>query len=723
MSLRVLLHRNLSQGAKVSVAASSLLQRHHQHLRFFASNVKPIKKVLVANRGTNPLNLKLFRSLTNQTLFLSLGEIAIRVFRACNEMGIRSVAIYSEQDKMHMHRLKADEAYLIGHGLPPVQAYLNIPDIIRIAKENDVDAVHPGYGFLSERADFARACTDSGITFIGPSPDVMARMGDKVEARKAAIEAGVKVVPGTDYPINSVDEASDFVTKHGFPVIFKAAYGGGGRGELNAWGFYFNSETKLWSSLGMRVVRNPSELKENFERASSEALSAFGNGALFIERFIEHPRHIEVQILGDGEGGVVHLYERDCTVQRRHQKIIEIAPSPNLDPVVRERILADAVKIAKFVGYQNAGTVEFLLDADGSYYFIEVNARLQVEHTVSEEITGIDIVQKQIRIAEGNSLPDLGLTQDAIKVDGYAMQCRVTTEDPAKGFQPDTGRIEVFRSGEGFGIRLDGASAFSGAIISPYYDSLLVKVIAKAGSMKAASAKMTRALREFRVRGVKTNIPFLLNVLNNDKFLDNAYDTNFIDTHPELFHFEPSQNRAQKLLYYLANVMVNGPSTPLATKLKPSDITPQVPAVDMSRPAAPEGWKTLLDRDGPAAFAKAVRAHSGLLLMDTTFRDAHQSLLATRVRTHDLLRISPYVSQNMNGLFSLENWGGATFDVAMRFLHEDPWERLAQMREQIPNIPFQMLLRGANAVGYTSYPDNVVHRFCELAKQVGKLIV
>lgn len=461
-----------------------------------------------------------------------------------------------------------------------------------------------------------------------------------------------------------------------------------------------------------------SELKENFERASSEALSAFGNGALFIERFIEHPRHIEVQILGDKDGNVVHLYERDCTVQRRHQKIIEIAPSPNLDPVVRQKILNDAIKIAQHVGYQNAGTVEFLLDADGSYYFIEVNARLQVEHTVSEEITGIDIVQKQIRIAEGNTLPELNLTQDKIKVDGTAIQCRVTTEDPAKNFQPDTGRIEVFRSGEGFGIRLDGASAFAGAIISPYYDSLLVKVIAKAGNIKAASAKMTRALREFRVRGVKTNIPFLLNVLNNDKFLKNEYDTNFIDTHPQLFQFEPSQNRAQKLLYYLANVMVNGPSTPLATKLRPAEIHPRVPEVDENQ-SIPEGWKNVLDREGPKGFAKAVRDNKGLLLMDTTFRDAHQSLLATRVRTHDLLRISPYVSHNFSGLFALENWGGATFDVAMRFLHEDPWRRLQKMRALIPNIPFQMLLRGANAVGYTSYPDNVVFKFCELAKQVG----
>ncbi|OTF83722.1 pyruvate carboxylase, mitochondrial-like protein, partial [Euroglyphus maynei] len=429
--------------------------------------------------------------------------------------------------------------------------------------------------------------------------------------------------------------------------------------------------------------------------------------------------HIEVQILGDKYGDIVHLYERDCSIQRRHQKIIEMAPSPSIDPLVREKILKDAVKITKHVGYQNAGTVEFLLDSDGSHYFIEVNARLQVEHTVTEEITGIDIVQKQIRIAEGNSLANIGLIQDKIRIDGTAIQCRVTTEDPAKSFQPDFGRIEVFRSGEGFGIRLDGASAFSGAIISPYYDSLLVKVIAKAGNIESASRKMTRALKEFRVRGVKTNIPFLLNVLNNERFLKNDYDTNFIDTHPQLFHFEPSQNRAQKLLYYLANVMVNGPSTPLATKLKPAEITPEVPPIDNTTQETFPGWKDILDREGPKAFAKAIREHSNLLLMDTTFRDAHQSLLATRVRTYDLLRISPYVSKNFSKLFSLENWGGATFDVAMRFLHEDPWERLQHMRQLIPNIPFQMLLRGANAVGYTSYPDNLVFKFCELAKQNG----
>lgn len=608
------------------------------------------------------------------------------------------MAIYSEQDKMHMHRLKADEAYIIGRGLAPVAAYLNIPEIIQIAKENHVDAIHPGYGFLSERADFAQACIDSGIRFIGPSPKVMSQMGDKVEARKTAIAAGVTVVPGTDSPVTSITEAREFVRKHGLPVILKAAYGGGGR--------------------GMRVVQSLDTLEENFSRAVSEAKSAFGNGAMFIERFIEKPRHIEVQILGDHQGNIVHLYERDCSVQRRHQKIVEIAPAPHLDNNTRQRLLDDAIKIAKFVGYQNAGTVEFLLDENGQHYFIEVNARLQVEHTITEEVTDVDLVQSQIRLADGSTLPSLGLTQDKVAVRGSAIQCRVTTEDPAKGFQPDTGRIEVFRSGEGFGIRLDGASAFAGAIISPYYDSLLVKVIAHANDLPSASAKMERALTEFRVRGVKTNIPFLLNVLSHDKFKSGLYNTNFIDENSQLFKFRPSQNRAQKLLRYLANVMVNGPMTPFSTTLPPSRITPHVPDYDHLKPV-PSGFRDVFVQQGPEAFAKAIRQHKGLLLMDTTYRDAHQSLLATRVRTHDLLRISPFVSRNFSNLFALENWGGATFDVALRFLHEDPWIRLRKMRELVPNIPFQMLLRGANAVGYTSYPDNVVFKFCEEAKEAG----
>ncbi|XP_024604920.1 pyruvate carboxylase, mitochondrial isoform X3 [Neophocaena asiaeorientalis asiaeorientalis] len=636
---------------------------------------KPIKKVMVANRG----------------------EIAIRVFRACTELGIRTVAVYSEQDTGQMHRQKADEAYLIGRGLAPVQAYLHIPDIIKVAKENNVDAVHPGYGFLSERADFAQACQDAGVRFIGPSPEVVRKMGDKVEARAIAIAAGVPVVPGTDAPITSLHEAHHFSNTYGFPIIFKAAYGGGGR--------------------GMRVVQSYEELEENYTRAYSEALAAFGNGALFVEKFIEKPRHIEVQILGDQYGNILHLYERDCSIQRRHQKVVEIAPAAHLDPQLRSRLTSDSVKLAKQVGYENAGTVEFLVDKYGKHYFIEVNSRLQVEHTVTEEITDVDLVHAQIHVAEGRSLPDLGLRQENIRINGCAIQCRVTTEDPSRSFQPDTGRIEVFRSGEGMGIRLDNASAFQGAVISPHYDSLLVKVIAHGKDHPTAATKMSRALAEFRVRGVKTNIPFLQNVLNNQQFLAGTVDTQFIDENPELFQLRPAQNRAQKLLHYLGHVMVNGPTTPIPVKASPSPTDPIVPVVPIGLP--PAGFRDILLREGPEGFARAVRNHQGLLLMDTTFRDAHQSLLATRVRTHDLKKISPYVAHNFSKLFSIENWGGATFDVAMRFLYECPWRRLQELRELVPNIPFQMLLRGANAVGYTNYPDNVVFKFCEVAKENG----
>ncbi|XP_026668283.1 pyruvate carboxylase, mitochondrial-like [Ceratina calcarata] len=556
------------RNAKIAlVRHRNILQTYDVARKSFGTDVqyKPIRSVLVANRG----------------------EIAIRVFRACTELGIRSVAIYSEQDKMQMHRQKADEGYIVGRGLPPVQAYLNIPEIIKVAKENDVDAIHPGYGFLSERSDFAEAVINAGIRFIGPSPKVVQQMGDKVAARQAAIEAEVPIVPGTDGPVTTSDEAMEFCMKHGLPVIFKAAYGGGGR--------------------GMRVVRQMEEVREMFDRASSEAAAAFGNGAMFIEKFIERPRHIEVQLLGDNAGNVVHLYERDCSVQRRHQKVVEIAPAPRLDIKVRNKMTEHAVRLAKHVGYSNAGTVEFLADESGNFYFIEVNARLQVEHTVTEEITGIDLVQSQIRIAEGITLPELGLTQDKIVPQGFAIQCRVTTEDPAKNFQPDTGRIEVFRSGEGMGIRLDGASAFAGAIISPYYDSLLVKVIAHAADLQSSCAKMNRALREFRVRGVKTNIPFLLNVLENQKFLNGNVDTYFIDENPQLFQFQPSQNRAQKLLNYLGSVLVNGPSTPLATNLKPAEIRPHIPqiALDFARLAAAEDSN---DPDAP-----------GMLLHDYNF--------------------------------------------------------------------------------------------------------
>uniref|UniRef100_F1RUV5 Pyruvate carboxylase n=1 Tax=Sus scrofa TaxID=9823 RepID=F1RUV5_PIG len=579
---------------------------------------KPIKKVMVANRG----------------------EIAIRVFRACTELGIRTVAVYSEQDTGQMHRQKADEAYLIGRGLAPVQAYLHIPDIIKVAKENNVDAVHPGYGFLSERADFAQACQDAGVRFIGPSPEVVRKMGDKVEARAIAIAAGVPVVPGTDAPITSLHEAHEFSNTYGFPIIFKAAYGGGGR--------------------GMRVVHS-------YEVSRSPGLrAAEGRGA------------------GSRWG-----------TQR-----------------------APAYPAAPQVGYENAGTVEFLVDKHGKHYFIEVNSRLQVEHTVTRRSqSDVDLVHAQIHVAEGRSLPDLGLRQENIRINGCAIQCRVTTEDPARSFQPDTGRIEVFRSGEGMGIRLDNASAFQGAVISPHYDSLLVKVIAHGKDHPTAATKMSRALAEFRVRGVKTNIPFLQNVLNNQQFLAGTVDTQFIDENPELFQLRPAQNRAQKLLHYLGHIMVNGPTTPIPVKANPSPTDPVVPVVPIGPP--PAGFRDILLREGPEGFARAVRNHQGLLLMDTTFRDAHQSLLATRVRTHDLKKISPYVAHNFSKLFSIENWGGATFDVAMRFLYECPWRRLQELRELIPNIPFQMLLRGANAVGYTNYPDNVVFKFCEVAKENG----
>jgi len=655
--------------------------RNGQSYQYFSTSsvrdgqVRPIKKVMVANRG----------------------EIAIRVFRACTEMGIRSVAIYSEQDRRHIHRVKADEAYLVGKGLAPVAAYLDIPGIIRVAQEHDVDAIHPGYGFLSERSDFAESCVKAGIRFIGPPAAVMSRMGDKVAARQSAISAGLPIIPGTDTAITTAEEAMQFCEAHGVPVIFKAAYGGGGR--------------------GMRVVTRLEDVKDQFERAASEATKAFGNGSIFIEKFIENPRHIEVQIMGDKAGNIVHLYDRDCSVQRRHQKVVEIAPAFELDPVIRQNILDDAVKLCQSVGYSNAGTVEFLVDnSTGKHYFMEVNARLQVEHTVTEEVTGVDLVQTQIRVAEGNTLPSIGLTQDTIQTHGAAIQSRVTTEDPAKDFQPDSGRIEVYRSGQGMGIRLDGI-AFTGAEITPDYDSLLVKVISKGMSFQDAASKMRRALTEFRIRGVKTNIPFIQNVLSHEQFLNETVSTRFIDENPQLFHFLPSQNRAGKLLQYLGNVVVNGPTTPLVTDIPPAKITVNPPQTPIDRP--PFGLKDVLRSEGPEGFAKAVRKNQKAMITDTTFRDAHQSLLATRVRTHDLLKISPFVAHNFSQLYSLENWGGATFDVSMRFLHECPWERLEQMRKQIPNIPFQMLLRGANAVGYTSYPDNVIYKFCDLAVKSG----
>ncbi|CAH8508031.1 unnamed protein product [Dicrocoelium dendriticum] len=569
------------------------------------------------------------------------------------------------------------------------------------SQDHDVDAIHPGYGFLSERADFAEACENAGILFIGPSSAVVRKMGDKVEARQAALDANVSVVPGSPGPVRTVKEALEFSNRHGLPIILKAAFGGGGR--------------------GMRVVRDLKDLEQNFQLATSEAKAAFGDGALFIEKFLERPRHVEVQIMGDNDGNVIHLFERDCSVQRRHQKVVEVAPAPHLRPDVRASMFRDAIQLAKSVGYTNAGTVEFLYDQNsGNHYFMEVNARLQVEHTVSEEVTGLDLVQMQIRLAEGRTLSDLGIRQEDIQTHGYAIQCRVTTEDPAKNFQPDFGRIDVYRGGEGMGIRLDSASTFAGAVVSPYYDSLLFKVIARAATFEQAAKKMLRSLRETRIHGVKTNIPFLVNVISHERFLNAAVDTHFVDEHPELFKLPKAQKRAQKLLNYIANVLVNGPSTVLATGMKPSFELPTIPSLPAdSDKVPPRGWRDVLLECGPTEFAKAIRRHSNILFMDTTMRDAHQSLLATRVRTYDLERIAPFISHSFPQLFSVENWGGATFDVAMRFLHECPWERLQSLRQLMPNIPFQMLLRGANAVGYKNYPDNVVFRFCELAVQSG----
>ncbi|XP_026741919.1 pyruvate carboxylase, mitochondrial-like [Trichoplusia ni] len=646
--------------------------------KYMKKNVeyKPIRSVLVANRG----------------------EIAIRVFRACTELGIRSVAIYSEQDKLQMHRQKADESYLVGMGLPALEAYLSIPDIIRVAKENDIDAVHPGYGLLSERSEFAKAVVEAGMRFIGPQPSVVQQMCNKIEARKLAINAKVPIIPGTDGIVITKEEALNFTQQIGLPVIFKAAFGSGGR--------------------GVKVVRELNDVASAFESVSTEALGSFGNSFIFIEKYIEKPRHIEVQVLGDKAGNLVHLFERDCSVQRRHRKIVEIAPALHVDPEIRKKMTDYAMDLAKSVEFENAGTVEFLLDDRGSVYFLEVNARLQPEHTVTEEITGIDLVQSQIRVAEGKTLPEMELTQDKIQAKGVAIQCRVTTEDPANNFQPSTGTIEVFRSGEGQGIRLDAATSFAGAIISPYYDPLLVKVISHGQDLPISAAKMNRALREFTIRGARTNIPFLLNLLENQKFINGPVDTFFIEENPQLFIFKKSRKRTQKLLRFLGHLLINGPATPLATNIPPSDVKPYIPPVKLTAPP-PNGLKQILNEGGPVTFAKAVRQHKGLLIMDTTFRDAHQSLLATRVRTRELLAVSPYVAHNFSNLYSLENWGGATFDVALRFLHECPWERLQDMRSLIPNIPFQMLLRGSNAVGYTNYPDNVVFKFCDMAAKNG----
>ncbi|MEA4923523.1 MAG: pyruvate carboxylase [Eubacteriaceae bacterium] len=637
--------------------------------------VKKFKRVLVANRG----------------------EIAIRIFRACKELGIRSVAIYSEQDKNTLFRTKADESYQIGKGRSPVEAYLAINEIIDLAKAKGVDAIHPGYGFLSENAEFAGACAAEGIEFIGPTDHMMDQLGDKINSKLVAQKAGVPVIPGVEEAIGSEEDAKIFAEKAGYPVMLKAAAGGGGR--------------------GMRIVNSPERLIEEFRNAKNEAKKAFGIDDLFIEKYLDKPKHIEVQILGDKYGNIVHLYERDCSIQRRYQKVIEFTPSLCLTAKQRKAICADAVKIAGSVNYMNAGTVEFLLDSKGNHYFIEMNPRVQVEHTVTEMVTGIDIVQSQILIAEGYKLnsPEIGIKdQNDVAVNGHAIQCRITTEDPLNGFAPDTGTIDMYRSASGFGIRLDGGNGFTGSVITPYYDSLLVKVTAWARTFDGAVKKATRALRETEIKGVKTNTDFLINVLNHPDFKAGKCNTGFIGDNPDLFNINVKEDREMKVLKFIGNKYVNGNEgtkplfdVPVFPKFKPSEVKKL------------KGTRQLLEKDGPEKLSRWILKQKKLLLTDTTMRDAQQSLMATRMRTVDMKKIAPATAVYGKDLFSLEMWGGATFDTSIRFLREDPWERLEVLRENIPNVMFQMLIRGANGVGYKNYPDDVIRDFIKQSAKSG----
>ncbi|MGX0140892.1 pyruvate carboxylase [Staphylococcus hominis] len=637
-----------------------------------------IKKLLVANRG----------------------EIAIRIFRAATELNIQTVAIYSNEDKNSLHRYKADESYLVGKDLGPAESYLNIERIIEVAKRVNVDAIHPGYGFLSENEEFARRCNEEGITFIGPHLDHLDMFGDKVKARTTAIKANLPVIPGTDGPIENFDAAKAFAKEAGFPLMIKATSGGGGK--------------------GMRIVREESELEDAFHRAKSEAQKSFGNSEVYIERYIDNPKHIEVQVIGDEYGNIVHLYERDCSVQRRHQKVVEVAPSVGLPDELRERICQSALQLMKNIKYVNAGTVEFLVSGD-EFFFIEVNPRVQVEHTITEMITGIDIVKTQILVADGASLFDERIAlppQEEIQTLGYAIQCRITTEDPTNDFMPDSGTIIAYRSSGGFGVRLDAGDGFQGAEISPYYDSLLVKLSTHAITFKQAEEKMERSLREMRIRGVKTNIPFLVNVMRNEKFRSGDYTTKFIEETPELFDIAPTLDRGTKTLEYIGNVTINGfPNVEKRTK--PDYESTSIPQVSKKKIQSLYGTKQLLDEKGPSGVADWVKAQDDVLITDTTFRDAHQSLLATRVRTKDMLNIASKTAEVFKDSFSLEMWGGATFDVAYNFLKENPWERLEKLRKAIPNVLFQMLLRASNAVGYKNYPDNVIQKFIDESAKAG----
>ena len=628
------------------------------------------------------------------------GEIAIRIMRAATELGLRTATIYSNEDRLSLHRFKADEAYEIGSDRGPVAAYLDIDGIIALARERSVDAIHPGYGFLSENSRFSRACAEAGITFIGPPPELLESLGDKTAARELARAAGVPTIPGTGRVPDDPHQILLSAEAVGYPLIIKASFGGGGR--------------------GMRVVNSPGELLGRLEEAQGEAQRTFNDGSVFLERYISRARHIEVQILADSYGSVVHLWERDCTVQRRHQKVVELAPAPNLPDRLRDEICAAAIRIARTANYVNAGTVEFLIDADtGDWFFIEVNPRIQVEHTVTEMLTGIDLVRSQILVAQGGRLHEDPISipsQDRIPRRGASIQCRITTEDPHNDFSPDYGRLQTYRSPGGLGIRLDG-TAYPGAVLSPFYDSLLVKLTAWDTNLADACTRADRALREFRIRGVKTNIEFLRNVINHPDFRNGATTTNFLDKTPELFEITPPRDRANRLLAYIGETILNGNPT-VAGQVYPKGLKepPKVP-VDMSL-EPPPGTRDLLLELGPDRFAEWIWDQKRLLVTDTTYRDAHQSLLATRVRTYDLLGTAGAVARRLPDLFSVEMWGGATFDAALRFLYEDPWERLRLLREAIPNICFQMLLRASNAVGYTSYPDNVVREFTiEAARQ------
>lgn len=632
----------------------------------------------------------------NKVLVANRGEIAIRIFRACAELQIRSVGIYSEEDKYGLFRTKADESYLIGEGKGPVDAYLDIDGIISLAKRKKVDAIHPGYGFLSENAEFARKCEENGITFIGPKSDIMERLGDKINSKIVAHEAGVPTIPGIEKPLKTIKEAREVAKQIGYPIMVKASNGGGGR--------------------GMRIVRQEKDLEIEFENARSESRKAFGEDLIFIEKYIEDPKHIEVQVLGDKYGNIVHLYERDCSVQRRHQKIIEHAPAFSLPIEIREKICDDAVKIAKHVGYYNAGTLEFLVDKHGNHYFIEMNTRVQVEHTVTEEVTGIDIVQSQILIAQGYSLDSEEINikgQEDISVRGYSIQCRITTEDPKKNFMPDTGKIQVYRSGSGAGIRLDGGNGFTGATISPYYDSLLVKTISHDRTFEGAIRKMVRSIKEMRVRGVKTNVGFLVNVLLDPKFIEGKCSTNFIDENPHLFDIKESKDRGTKLLNFIGNVVVNDNK---CEGRKSFDAIYEPRMRDIKKV---EGSREKLLRLGKEKYIEEIRNEKKLLFTDTTMRDAHQSLIATRLRSQDLFNIARATEHYQKDMFSLEMWGGATFDVAYRFLKESPWIRLEKLREMIPSINFQMLIRASNAVGYKNYPDNVIKNFIKESANSG----